>query len=235
MRALIAPFLVACTTVMAAPGRHHEPALGLFVQLPRGASPRVVERTLTITAAGRPKVTITVGETAEARGSGRRGGHTWRQLADEVRYTIFVPKRQATCAADAVDEAGTRFAVAICESVELTPAPRRPNVVISVDGAGALDRAAVERGVQARADEVLACWLAALGENPSHSEGIIELVHHSRPAGDGASHTGVDLGAQLFTTDATALRTCVAGALETVPVALAPSARVKVSVDCLLK
>lgn len=195
----------------------------------------MLERSLIITAAGRPKVTITVSDTTEGRGSGIRGGHTRAEKADQVRYTVFVPKRQATCAADAADQAGTQYAVAVCESVELTPAPRRPNVVLSVDGTGALDRAAVERAVQARTDEVLACWLAALRDNPSHSEGIIELVHHSRPEEGGAPHTGVDVGAQLFTTDASVLRRCIGGVLEPVPVALAPSARVKIAVDCLLK
>jgi hypothetical protein len=189
---------------------------GVALKHPPGAKVTAKGGTITIAGADVATVTITIAATDE-RARDRSGGVS----GTHVEYTIAVPRRRATCTADAKDQDQADLASWTCDSIALEPAPRTPHVEATVTSSGLADGDAFERGVRGKQRALDACWAQALRKDKELPEGSITIERtydHGQPSAL-AQHAS-----DFFDHDARPLAACVAGVVKGIPAKTAADA-----------
>lgn len=184
--------------------------LGIRLKRPPAAKVTAKGGTIELTGADLAKVTITVAASDE-RGTNHNGGVS----GTHVEYTIDVPRRRATCAADADDKDKADVASWICDSIELDAGPRHPHVELNVSSTGLADEAAFDKAVRGKKRALDACWQKALGKDKALPEGSI-LVERTYDHGQPAQLS--QHAQDFFDHDAKAFAACVAAVVKAVPV-----------------
>ncbi|GEM_PF-4888186 len=201
--------------------------LAVHVLRPPGSKVTVKGAAITIAGNDLATVTIATAQTTE-RSSEKNGGV--KDLT--VNWSITAPHRAATCTAVAADQDAAIVASQICESIEVTAAPRTPHTEVVVTTTGLADAAAYEKAVRAKTRQLDACWRAALAKDKDMPEGEVE-VRRSYESGQVANSE--ENRRNFFEHDAKPLGACMATLLRAVPATLArDTAQIKISVICQL-
>jgi hypothetical protein len=201
--------------------------LAIKLRRPANAKVDVQGSALRVTGPGLPEIAIAIEATTD-RTTTKEGGA--RQL--HVEWTIAVPKRVARCTADAADTTQAAHASAICDTIELEPAPRDPHVELHVTSSGLADAAAFERAVQAKGKQLERCWRYALAKDPAFGEGAASL-HRSYDKGHLA--TSEEKLANFASRDTKPLGKCLFDIVKSVAVKAGDgAAQIDVEMICLL-
>ena len=199
--------------------------LAIKLRRPANAKVDVHGNALHVTGPELPEISIAIEATTD-RTTTKEGGA--RQL--HVEWTIAVPRRVARCTADAADTTQAAHASAICDTIELEPAPRAPHVELHVTSTGLGDGEAFERAVQAKQKQLDRCWKDALAKDAELGEGAASL-HRTYEKGQLATS---DEKLASFVRDAKPLAKCVFDVVKNVAVKASDAAQIDVAMICLL-
>jgi hypothetical protein len=201
--------------------------LAIKLRRPANAKVDVQGSAIRVTGPELPEIAIAIAATTDRTTTKEGGAH---QL--HVEWTIAVPKRVARCTADAADTTQAAHASAICDTIELEPAPRAPHVELHVTSSGLADAAAFERAVQSKQKQLDRCWKDALAKDPEFGEGAASL-HRSYDKGQLA--TSDEKLANFAARDTKPLGKCLFDVAKSVPVKAADAAaQLAVDMICLL-